>query len=320
MLPTKVLDHLTKIAQVKEREPLSHHVTIRVGGTADGYVVARNPQCLREIMKVVYDNHLDFIVIGAGSNLLFRDGGFSGLVIENFNVKGGSGDSSVQLEENGDGSCLVKVESGIPLARLAYYLSRNGIAGLEWAVGIPGTVGGAVVNNAGAHGGSISGVLEMAHILEPGDVLKEVTPLDLEYSYRYSNLRYKWRENGYRPVVLQAVLRLRRESPDVLQKRIMLYSARRRSAQPSQPSSGSMFKNPQSHAAGWLIEQVGLKGTRIGDAQISSRHGNFIVNRGHATYLDVETLMNTAKEKVLQSFDIALEEEVEILGKDVHEQ
>ncbi|MSQ14966.1 MAG: UDP-N-acetylmuramate dehydrogenase [Dehalococcoidia bacterium] len=319
MLPTNILDHLTKIAHVRENEPLSHHVTIRVGGTAAGYVVARDLQGLKEIMRVVYDNRLDFIVIGAGSNLLFRDGGFSGLVIENFNVKGGAGDSSVQLEENADGSCLVKVESGIPLARLSYYLSRNGFSGLEWAVGIPGTIGGAVVNNAGAHGGSIGNILEAAYILEPGDVLKQVTPADLEYSYRYSNIRYKWRENGYRPVVLQVTLRLHRESPDVLQKRIMLYSGRRRSSQPSQPSSGSMFKNPLSHTAGWLIDQAGLKGTRIGDAQISSRHGNFFVNRGHASYSDVEQLMNMAKDKVLQGFDIALEEEVEILGNDASE-
>ncbi len=315
MALNEVLVRLSKIATVKEKELLSHHVTIRVGGPADGYVVARNSTCLREILKIVYDSDVDFIVAGAGSNLLFKESGFSGLVIENFNVKGGSDDSALQIEESADGSCLVKVESGIPLARLAYFLSRKGLEGLEWAVGIPGSLGGASVNNAGAHGGSLSGVLESLCILEPGDVVKEIKPSDVEYSYRYSNLRYKWREQGYRPVVLEATLRLRKESSEVLQKRIMVYSARRRTSQPSQPSCGSMFKNPPSHPAGWLVEQVGLKGTRIGDAQISTRHGNFIVNRGHAVYSDVSKLMSLAKEKVLQGFGITLEEEVEILGK-----
>ncbi len=315
MSPNEVLARLSKIATVKEKELLSHHVTIRIGGAADGYVIARNSVCLREILKIVYDSGVDFVVAGAGSNLIFKDGGFSGLVIENFNAKGGADDSALKIQEEPDGSYLVKVESGIPLARLAYFVSRKGLAGLEWAVGIPGTVGGASVNNAGAHGGSLSGVLESLCVVEAGDAAKEIPAADMDYDYRYSNLRYKWTEQVYRPVMLGATLRLHKESPDALQKRIMMYGARRRSSQPSQPSCGSMFKNPPSHPAGWLVEQVGLKGTRIGDAQISSRHGNFVVNRGHAACADVSKLMSLAKEKVLEGFGISLEEEVEVLGK-----
>lgn len=317
MLPPEMVSRLSPIAAVKENESIARHVTLRIGGPADAYILANSSQKLREIVNIAREYGVDFIVIGGGSNLLVDDGGFRGLVIENSNLKGHN--EPIHILDGGEDTCLVKVESGVPLARLAYFLSRKGWGGLEWAVGIPGTVGGGVVNNAGAHGGSMGGVVQSICLLERDDVLKEVSPAELEYRYRYSNLRYRWREQGHRPVVLGATLRLSREDTEALQKRITFYSARRRSSQPSQSSAGSMFKNPSVQAAGWLIEQVGLKGKRIGDAQISNRHANFIVNRGHAVFSEVDQLMKMAKEKVFHSFGVELEEEVERVGESAHE-
>lgn len=316
MLADAFLSELQKLLPVRREEPMARHTTFHIGGPADAYVQARTCQQLQKAVALALHWEVPLFVLGAGSNLLVGDKGIHGLVVETW----ANEDLPAERLQMKASSCVSPVRvwafCGMPLPRLAYQTARAGLAGLEWAVGIPGTVGGGVVNNAGAHGGAMADVVRLILVQEAGGQ-RVLTQEELAFGYRVSHFRGPAAELGTTPVILAAELELTPEAPEMLEARIAENVAHRRTTQPSQRSMGSIFKNPEGHAAGWLIEQVGLKGHRIGDAQISAKHANFIVNRGRATATEVNELIYLAQERVAATFGIQLELEIQSVGERV---
>lgn len=284
--------------QVLVDEPLARHTSLRVGGPADLHVLARKEEDLKNWIALAQSLGIPYRVIGGGTNLLVSDSGVRGLVIENRT-------RDVQIQEE-----IVVAASGTPFANLARRLAKGGWAGLEWAAGIPGTVGGAVVNNAGAYGGDVAAALISITLLVGSD-MKEVPTSELGLAYRHSNLKGKGASEG---TVLAARFRVARENPPRLLEQIAQMDEHRKRTQPKEASVGSIFRNPPEDFAGRLLEATGLKGERVGGAQISPLHANFFVNLGGAKAQDVLSLIHRAREKVAQKFGIVLELEIELIG------
>ena len=234
------------------------------------------------------------------------DAGISGLVILNRARK-------VSFRHSGAG-VVCTAESGANFSALARQCISRGLGGLEWAIGIPGTVGGAVVGNAGAHGDDMNGVLLAATVWEPGFGVRVYNREEMAYAYRDSVLKRDQGAARGRRVVLSAELRLRPEAVDVLSARAEGFNAHRKERQPGGASTGSMFKNPENYYAGYLIDTAGLKGFRVGDAAISEKHANFFINDGQATAEDVRALIAEAWNSVRDQFGIEMELEVELVG------
>ncbi|MBI4496939.1 MAG: UDP-N-acetylmuramate dehydrogenase [Chloroflexi bacterium] len=309
MIPHSLVRKLEGIGPVTRDEPLARRTSWRIGGPADLYLIARDRAQLVAALAAAWECETPVFLLGAGSNLLVGDGGIRGLVIENW-----AQDVTV-LDEAPGRRLLVRVESGMPIARAAYRFSRAGWQGLEWAVGIPGTLGGAVVSNAGAHGGTTSEVVRAVRVMTHDEGEVELAAGELGFGYRTSNFLRLWRREGAGPVILSVDLELTAADPQALQGLVAQHTAYRRATQPSQPSGGSVFVNPPGHKAGWLIEHSGLKGHRIGDAQISEKHANFIVNRGRARAAEVQELICLARERVRATFGVALHTEIELVGE-----
>ncbi len=303
MVPEQVKERLR--AQlgdaVRENVPLAPYTSARIGGPAEVLVEVRRLEDWERLLPILWDHDVPFWILGGGSNVLIADEGVSGVVIWN-RVRGWRW--MTQGEEG-----LLWVASGTGLTPLARYTVEQGYAGLEWAVGIPGTIGGAVVGNAGAFGGDVASVLEQVDLWHRTQGRVTWGVKDLVMDYRTSRLK-----QGEPAVVLAAVFRLHRGDPKVLQERLARYQEHRRKTQPPGASMGSMFKNPPGDYAGRLIEAVGLKGTRIGDAEISSLHGNFFLNHGRATAQQVWSLMRLAQTRVFQAFGVWLEPEIQLVG------
>jgi UDP-N-acetylmuramate dehydrogenase len=250
------------------------------------------------------------VVLGNGSNVLVSDAGVRGLVVINRA-------RSLRIDVENDPP-TIWVESGVNFNSLIHKAAENGLSGLEWAAGIPGTLGGAIVVNAGAHGYDMASCLRLVEILHRQGtgqnqvLLREEWPVEkLEYSYRSSLLK----RDRTKAVVLAALLKLDWSTPEAIQARIDEYSSQRKRTQPPGASIGSVFKNPPGDFAGRLIEAVGLKGTCIGDAQISPIHANFFLNLGQASPADYLTLIQLTRQKVLEKFGVQLELEIELLGE-----
>ncbi|MEK5425507.1 UDP-N-acetylmuramate dehydrogenase [Cytobacillus sp. FSL R7-0680] len=286
---------------VKEKEPLAYHTTMKIGGPADIFIEPRTIEDLRKAMDVIVSDKMKWTVIGRGSNLLVADDGIEGVVI-----KFGKGFAHLELEQE-----LLRVGAGYPLVALATKVSKQGYAGLEFASGIPGSVGGAVFMNAGAHQSDIATILEKAYILFPNGEMHWLTNEEMKFSYRTSILQKE------RPgIVVEAIFRLVQGEKEAIIDRMLRNKAYRKETQPwDSPCAGSIFRNPLPHHAGQLIEAVGLKGHSLGGAQISPMHGNFIVNSNQATAEDVLGLIQHAKDTVLAEKGIALQTEVEIIGR-----
>jgi len=288
-------------ARVLRDEPLSKHTSYRIGGPADFFTAVKDTRQLCDWVALARELGQPFLVMGNGTNLLVADRGYRGLVIKN-----------QCLDYDMDpASHTVRTEAGINLARLARQSSEAGSAGLEWAVGIPGTVGGAIVNNADAHDGEIAAVVRRVHILNRQGQVCSLVPGDLKLGYRTSRFRA---QTNRQEIILSADLQLVPESTAVLKERMQEYAALRRARQPTEPSAGSVFKNPPGLKAGRLIDQAGLGGSRVGDAQISNKHANYIVNTGRARAEDVLQLIDLAKERVRQLFGIELQLEIQLVG------
>lgn len=286
---------------VQEGVALAPFTSARIGGPARLLVTLIHPDHWAPLMQVLWEEAVPHVLLGGGSNMLVSDEGVLGVVVRN-RVRG------VRWLCQGE-EALLWAASGEPLTPLARMTVDAGYRGLEWAVGIPGTVGGAVVGNAGAFGGDIAGVLVEAELLHRDLGRVTWTPQDLAMDYRFSRLK-----DGLPAVVLGAVFRLRRDDPERLRRDVEAYQAHRRRTQPPGASMGSMFKNPPGDYAGRLIEAVGLKGTRIGDAEISPLHANFFINRGRAQARDVLLLMRLAQKRVYERFGIWLEPEIVLVG------
>jgi UDP-N-acetylmuramate dehydrogenase len=286
---------------IKPHVPLASHTSFRVGGPAQWYVAPQRFVELQASFEWAQAHELPVTLLGAGSNLLISDRGLPGLVISTRRLR----QNQFNLETG-----QVTLGAGEPLPRLAWQMAERGLQGMEWAVGIPGTVGGAVVMNAGAHGGCTADSLVNAHVLLPDGTTKILTPQDLCYRYRTSALQGKnW-------LVTQATFQLQPGfDPATLTDLTTQHYKHRRTTQPYHlPSCGSVFRNPIDHKAGWLIEQVGLKGHQIGGAQIAERHANFILNCGNAMASDVFRLIHHVQQEVEQRWSLRLEPEVKILG------
>jgi UDP-N-acetylmuramate dehydrogenase len=290
---------------VRLDEPMARHTTFGIGGPADCYAVAATEEQLLALTDIARRHDLPFFVLGSGSNILVGDDGIRGLVIENRHTH-----CEEPLPQAGDGFRL-RAASGASFATLARRLAQAGLAGLEWASGIPGTLGGAVVYNAGAYGGCLADLLLGVRVAN-GAVPTEIAASELALGYRGSAFT---RGILAGKLVLSADLLLHRGDAAALTQRIAELDARRLAAQPRGRNAGSIFKNTPEHPAWWLIDQVGLRGHRIGDAEISARHTNFFVNRGRARAADVVSLMDMAQQRVGERFGIRLEPEVALVGE-----
>lgn len=286
---------------------LARYTSARVGGPADMFITVRNAAEMKTAVEMAYTLNIPYIILGGGSNILVADGGFKGLVI--FNKA-----RNVSFRNTGF-SVVCTVESGMNLSSLARQCIAKGLAGLEWAVSVPGTVGGAVVGNSGAHGGDMAGNLLAATVWEPGKGIRIYSNEEFEYGYRDSILKQEQGKDGPRRVILSAELELKPESVEVLMGRADGFVAHRKQSQPGGASMGSMFKNPEHYYAGYLIEAAGLKGYRSGGAKISEKHANFFVNDQEATAEDIRSLIAEAWNTVREQFGVELELEVELVGE-----
>ncbi len=313
--------------ELRRGEPLARHTTFRIGGPADWYAVATTTAQLAALADAGLDAGLPVTVLGGGSNILVADAGIRGLVIVNQ-----TRNHSIQPAADGlqtglgrtrrstpaaDGVTVLVADSGVLLAGLARWAMRQGLSGLEWAVSVPGTVGGAVIGNAGAHGSDIAANLAWAEVHYPGHGTERLTCEALAYTYRSSLLKRQLAGSDAHapaPVVLSAAFNLAAGDTAEMTARADGYLARRRASQPVEPSAGSIFRNPPGDYAGRLVESVGLKGQVIGGAQISPRHANFIINTGSATAADVVALMNLMRRRVYEASGHELVPEILFLG------
>lgn len=289
--------------QIRFDEPLSRYTTARIGGPADVLIEANSADDLKQIVIAARKVTLPICVLGGGANVLVSDAGVRGLTIIN---------KAKRIEFRGGD--VVWCESGTVLPTLARECISRGLSGLEWAVGVPGTVGGAVVGNAGAHGRDTAADLVSATILNERDEVVEWSKDDWQYQYRSSRIKSKARDQRLE-IVLAAIFQLTHDDRSELERKAAEFNEYRRRTQPPGASSGSMFKNPIGHSAGRLIDQAGLKGTSIGGAEISNMHANFFVNHGEAKAADVKALIDLARAKVLEKFGVELELEIELVGE-----
>jgi len=301
--------------RVRRDEPLARYTAMRVGGPADLLIVCES---VDEIVWVVESARRAFVpwcLLGGGCNVLVSDVGVRGLVVINraTGVKFEGDPLYVGRIGNPPYNNMARAEAGTLLAVLAAEAVERGLAGLEWAAGLPGTVGGAIVGNAGAFEGDIAGVLRSAEVLGPDGALTRRTASWFEFEYRLSRIKRETME-GPRSVVLAATFDLQRSHPDRLAARADEILEWRRTRHPSGATMGSTFKNPPGSHAGYLIEQAGLRGSRVGGAQISELHGNFFMNTGGATAADVLALIDHAREEVMKQFGVELELEIELVG------
>ncbi|MBW4440048.1 MAG: UDP-N-acetylmuramate dehydrogenase [Plectolyngbya sp. WJT66-NPBG17] len=287
---------------LKANVPLASLTSFRVGGPAEWYAAPRTLEELQAGLEWAQSQGVPVTMLGGGSNLLVSDAGLPGLVISTRHLRHAEFD---------DATGQVTVGAGEPLPRLAWKLADRGWQGFEWAVGIPGTVGGAVVMNAGAHSSSVENILVSTTVLLPDGTTQILTPDELQYEYRTSVLQ------GSSRYVTHATFQLRPGAdPTAVNAVTANHKQQRQSSQPYHlPSCGSVFRNPEDYKAGWLIEQVGLKGHQIGGAQVAQRHANFILNCGGATASDIFQLIHHVQQRVNQEWSLLLEPEVKMLGE-----
>lgn len=301
--PTPLADLRQAFAgRLQENVQLANYTTARTGGTADALLIVHDAGELEEAARLLWQWKTPFILLGSGSNVLFSDRGYRGVVVIN-RAK------TVKIDAQGS-EPSVWAESGANFGALARQAALRGLSGLEWAVTIPGSLGGAVYGNAGAHGSDMQANLMLAEILHP-ERGKEIWPVEkMNYAYRTSVLK----RNPGQVVILAARLRLTHSSPAEVQARVDEFTQQRRASQPNGASLGSMFKNPAGDYAGRLIEAAGLKGTRIGGVHVSQAHANFFINDEHATGADMEQLLRLVQQTVYEKFSVRLEPEIEMVG------
>lgn len=281
---------------------MAQQTSFRAGGKADMLVIPQDIQQLKYVISQLYDSNIQYMLIGNGSNILVKDGGFRGVI-----VKMGSGFESVHVEDQ-----TVVCGAAAKLSVAAKEAANAGLEGFEFASGIPGSIGGAVFMNAGAYDGEIKMILESVHIISrDGKCEYDKTAEDLDMSYRHTQLH----ESG--DIVTEATFKLINGDVDSIKSKIAELTARRNSKQPvTFPSAGSFFKRPEGHFAGKLIQDAGLKGLTVGGAQVSELHSGFIINIGGATASDIIQLMEIVQAAVMDKFGVKMEPEVRIVGEE----
>ena len=290
--------------RLQQQVLLQNFATARVGGIAAWMVTVRNTNELVEVVQICWDHQQKFFLLGAGSNILFSDEGFDGLVILNHAKK-------IEIKISGEHPTLW-VESGANLGLVARKAALAGLSGLEWAGTIPGTIGGAIYGNAGAHGSDMHSNLLLAEILQHKKGKSVWKNEDFQFNYRSSILK----RQQERSIILSATLKCQYDDPQLIKERMNSFSEHRRRTQPPGASMGSMFKNPSGDYAGRLIEAAGLKGYSVGGVKVSEVHANFFVNSDQATAKDIYDLVQHVQKTVKKEFDVDLELEVEMIGFD----
>jgi UDP-N-acetylmuramate dehydrogenase len=326
--PDAMVEALERLlpGRVRAREPLARHTTFGVGGPVDAWVTVEREEQMVRLVEHALAEQWPVMVVGNGTNVLYADAGMRGIVAQ-------MALTDWTLEEHADGA-LLRAGAGVSLPKLVNDLAARGLSGLEWGAGVPGTIGGAVVSNAGAHGADVSDTLRSARVLfvdfTKGQVeVRDLAASELALAYRHSRFRATRRitfdDEGHPSVpprrlvepaemILGGTFALTSAPVEEVRARVARYRQHRKETQPPQASAGSVFKNPPGGYSGRLIEAAGLKGTRVGKAQISPVHANFIVNTGGASAADVVALIALARRTVRERFGVELELEVELRG------
>lgn len=291
---------LVEEESVLRDEPMSRHTTFRIGGPADYFVTPENAARLCQVVELCKAQQIPYYIMGNGSNLLVGDGGFRGAVIQVFKKM-----NNVRVE-----GTQVYAEAGALLSKIASMALEHELAGFEFAAGIPGTLGGALMMNAGAYGGEMKQVLKSARVLDEHGELRTLTVAELELDYRTSILT----RASY--IAIDAVIELEKGNAAEIRVRMEELKEQRTTRQPLElGSAGSAFKRPEGYFAGKLIDDAGLRGFRVGDAQISEKHCGFVVNLGSATAADVVSLMEQVADRVEEQFGVRLEPEMKYIGE-----
>ena len=278
---------------------MDRHTTFRIGGPADYFLIPETPEEIKQILNICRDENIPYFILGNGSNLLVSDAGYRGAIIQVFRNMSGITTEGTKI----------RASAGALLSAIAAEARNASLTGFEFAGGIPGTLGGAVVMNAGAYGGEMKDVLEEVTVLDGDGNIRTLKAEELELGYRTSAVK----KNGY--LVLEAVISLKEGDPEAIRARMRELSEQRTSKQPLEyPSAGSTFKRPEGYFAGRLIMDCGLRGYRVGGAEVSQKHCGFVINAGGATAADVRALMQDVTEKVQEKFGVTLEPEVKFLG------
>ncbi|MDO5410500.1 MAG: UDP-N-acetylmuramate dehydrogenase [Lachnospiraceae bacterium] len=298
----KKLEEIVGREQISLQEPMSKHTTFRAGGECDYFVSPSEISQIKEIINLCHKEQLPYYIIGNGSNLLVSDNGYRGVMIHL-----GPSFAGCEVDEEAG---IVTVKAGAALGGLVRMVSRRGLGDMTWAAGIPGSFGGAVVMNAGAYGGELKQVLMEVTWLEEDGSLVTAPASELGLGYRQSIFKHS------RKIVLEGKLKLEKADPEKLMARIEALNQTRREKQPLEyPSAGSTFKRPEGYFAGKLIEDSGLRGYRLGGAQVSEKHCGFVINRDNATASDLYKLFQHIKAVVRENFQVEMELEVELIGE-----
>ena len=285
--------------EYKTLEPMKNHTSFKIGGEADIFVKVKDISSLKETLKSAKENEVPTFILGKGSNLLVSDDGIEGAVISLLGL------DEISLEDD-----IINCAAGVSLSSLCRFVRDNSLSGLEFAYGIPGSVGGAVYMNAGAYGGEMADVLISVTCMDEEGNIKEISLEDMELGYRNS----VFMKNGM--IVLSAKLRLKSGKQEDITAAMEDYMSRRLSKQPLEyPSAGSTFKRPEGYFAGALIEENGLKGLTIGGAMVSEKHAGFVINYENASCKDVKELINRISERVFENNGVKLQPEVIFVGR-----
>jgi UDP-N-acetylmuramate dehydrogenase len=299
----ELIKHLDKVidrANIKVDEPMKNHTSFKVGGPADILVTPEAIEEVKAVIKICIENGVKYYLVGNGSNLLVRDGGIRGVVIKLSKL------NKIEVEGN-----KIVAQSGASLNKVAKVALDSGLKGFEFASGIPGSIGGASAMNAGAYDGEMSMVLESMLAIDNNGELLTLTKDEMELSYRSSAIL----KHGY--TVVSVTINLQIGDKEVIKARMDTLAKRRSDKQPLEyPSAGSTFKRPEGHFAGKLIEDCGLKGTCVGDAQVSEKHSGFIINKKNASAQDILNLILLVQHEVEEKFGVQLHTEVRIWGED----
>lgn len=286
--------------KVRINEPMNRHTTFRIGGPADYFLLPSSSEEVKGILEICKEESLQYFILGNGSNLLVSDEGYRGVIIQLYRNYGGL---TVEGTE-------IRAGAGVLLSQIAAAARNESLTGFEFAGGIPGTLGGAVVMNAGAYGGELKDVLKEVVVMDREGNIFTVPVEKLAMGYRTSLVKTA----GY--LVLEVVISLKKGSQEEIRDTMKDLADRRISKQPLEyPSAGSTFKRPEGYFAGKLIMDAGLRGYQVGDAQVSEKHCGFVINKGNATAADVLTLIENVREKVQEQFGVTLEPEVKFLGE-----
>ena len=303
MIDPTIIEEIKSIVtkqNVLTDEPMCDHTTFKIGGKADVFVSIINEHEILRLLELLRSRQIPFFILGNGSNILVSDEGYRGVIIEI-----GSAYSGVRMLDD-----IVIAKAGTTMAKLSHFAMENDLTGLEFASGIPGTVGGGIIMNAGAYGGEMRQITYRVKAVTPSGEVIYLSNADMEFEYRNS----KAKKEGY--IILQAEFRLHRGEKSVIESIMRDLAKKRRDKQPLEyPSAGSTFKRPQGYYAGKLIADAGLKGLSVGGAQVSEKHAGFLINTGSATAADMYELINQVRTKVKEAYSVVLEPEVRFLGE-----